>query len=69
MCYCPVRRMANVVSVSSIWAGCFRITVPKYATKDPNHRILARQKSRFTHSFTYATRSLVRWWYLLNPSE
>src|SRR6516165_4058679 len=25
----------------------FRVTVPKYPTKDPNHRILARQRSRF----------------------
>ena len=27
----------------------FRITVPKYPTQDPNHRILAIQRSRFTH--------------------
>ena len=26
----------------------FRISVPKYPTKDPNHRILAPQRSRFT---------------------
>ena len=26
----------------------FRVSVPKYPTKDPNHRILARQRSRFT---------------------
>ena len=31
----------------------FRITVPKFPTKDPNHRILARQKSRFTHYYFY----------------
>jgi hypothetical protein len=31
----------------------FRITVPKFPTKDPNHRILARQKSRFTHNYFY----------------
>ena len=31
----------------------FRISVPKYATKDPNHRILARQRSRFTHYYFY----------------
>jgi hypothetical protein len=31
----------------------FRITVPKYPTKDPNHRILARQRSRFTHDYFY----------------
>jgi len=31
----------------------FRISVPKYPTKDPNHRILARQWSRFTHYYFY----------------
>ncbi len=31
----------------------FRISVPKYATKDPNHRILAPQRSRFTHYYFY----------------
>jgi hypothetical protein len=27
----------------------FRATVPKFPTKDPNHRILARQKSPYEH--------------------
>lgn len=31
----------------------FRISVPKYPTQDPNHRILARQRSRFTHYYFY----------------
>jgi len=31
----------------------FRITVPKYPTKDPNYRILAHQQSRFTHYYFY----------------
>jgi hypothetical protein len=31
----------------------FRVSVPKYPTKDPNHRILARQRSRFTHHYFY----------------
>jgi hypothetical protein len=31
----------------------FRISVPKYPTQDPNHRILARQTSRFTHYYFY----------------
>lgn len=31
----------------------FRITVPKYPTRDPNHRILAVQRSRFTHYYFY----------------
>jgi hypothetical protein len=31
----------------------FRITVPKFPTKDPNYRFLARQKSRFTHDYFY----------------
>src|SRR5262249_39729500 len=29
----------------------FRITIPKFPTKYPNHRILARQKSRFPHDY------------------
>jgi hypothetical protein len=31
----------------------FRVSVPKYATKDPNYRILARQRSRFTRYYFY----------------
>src|SRR5258707_6001884 len=31
----------------------FRISVPKYPTKDPNYRILAPQRSRFTHYYFY----------------
>ncbi len=31
----------------------FRISVPKYPTNDPNHRILAHQRSRFTHFYFY----------------
>ena len=31
----------------------FRITVPKYPTQDPNYRILAQQRSRFTHYYFY----------------
>src|SRR5215467_538242 len=31
----------------------FRVAVPKYPTKDPNYRILAHQRSRFTHYYFY----------------
>ena len=31
----------------------FRSTVPRFATNDPNYRILARQRSRFTHYYFY----------------
>jgi hypothetical protein len=31
----------------------FRCAVPKYPTRDPNHRILAPQRSRFTHFYFY----------------
>jgi hypothetical protein len=31
----------------------FRISVPKYPTQDPNHRMLAHQRSRFTHYYFY----------------
>jgi hypothetical protein len=31
----------------------FRISMPKYPTEDPNYRILAHQRSRFTHYYFY----------------
>jgi hypothetical protein len=31
----------------------FRVCSPKYAAKDPNYRILAAQRSRFTHYYFY----------------
>jgi hypothetical protein len=31
----------------------FRSTVPKFSTQDPNYRILAPQRSRFTHYYFY----------------
>ncbi len=31
----------------------FRSSVPKYPTADPNYRILAKQRSRFTHYYFY----------------
>lgn len=31
----------------------FRSTVPKYPTADPDHRILAKQRSRYTHYYFY----------------
>ena len=31
----------------------FRSTLPKYPTADPNYRILAKQRSRFTHYYFY----------------
>ena len=31
----------------------FRSTVPRFATDDPNYRILARRRSRFTHYYFY----------------
>ena len=31
----------------------FRISLPKFPTQDPNHRILAHQTSRFTHFYFY----------------
>ena len=31
----------------------FRCTVPKFPTRDPNYRILAPQRSRFTHYYFY----------------
>jgi hypothetical protein len=37
----------------------FRISVPKYPTPDPNHRILAQQTSRFTHYYFYVRDSVL----------
>jgi hypothetical protein len=31
----------------------FRVSAPKYPSKDPNYRILAHQRSRFTHYYFY----------------
>jgi len=31
----------------------FRSTMPKFPTPDPNHRILSRQRSRYTHYYFY----------------
>ncbi len=31
----------------------FRVTMPKYPTADPNYRIVARQRSRYTHYYFY----------------
>lgn len=31
----------------------FRISLPKYPTQDPNYRMLAHQRSRFTHYYFY----------------
>ena len=40
----------------------FRISVPKYPTQDPHHRILARERSRTpTTTSTSAMRFSVRW--------
>ena len=52
------RRMArrNAYGVYFIFksmeqGATFRVTVPHYPTKDPDHRILAPQRSRFTHYY------------------
>jgi hypothetical protein len=31
----------------------FRVSVPKFRTQDPKHRILAQQRSRYTHYYFY----------------
>src|SRR5258707_3825884 len=42
------------ISSSRAWSrGRAFASAPKYATKDPNYRILARQRSRFTHYYFY----------------
>ena len=55
-----LRRMekSNIYGVYFIFKSMeqgrtFRISVPKYPTQDPNYRILAHQRSRFTHYYFY----------------
>src|SRR6201984_517268 len=55
-----LRRMAknNAYGVYFIFKSMeqgptFRISMPKYPTKDPHYRILAHQRSRFTHYYFY----------------
>ena len=31
----------------------YRVSLPKYPSKDPHYRILAHQRSRFTHYYFY----------------
>jgi hypothetical protein len=55
-----LRRMANnnaygvyFVFKSMEQGPTFRIGMPKYPSKDPHYRIIARQRSRFTHYYFY----------------
>src|ERR1700694_2217199 len=55
-----LRRMArrNAYGVYFIFKSLeqgptFRVSLPKYPTKDPHYRILAHQRSRFTHYYFY----------------
>ena len=55
-----LRRMANknahgvyFIFKSMEQGPSFRISVSKYPTQDPHHRILARQRSRYTHYHFY----------------
>jgi hypothetical protein len=40
----------------------FRISLPKYPTKDPHYRILAHQRSRFTHYYFYIRDEVLAPW-------
>jgi hypothetical protein len=55
-----LRRMANrnaygvyFIFKSMEQGPTFRISMPKYPSKDPHYRIIARQRSRFTHYYFY----------------
>src|SRR5271166_3136604 len=49
-----LRRLLHLQEHGAGFEGStFRITVPKYPTADPNYRILAHQRSRFTHYYFY----------------
>src|SRR6059036_31216 len=56
----PLRRMKNrnqhgvyFILKSMEPGSTFRSSAPKYPTTDPHYRILARQRSRFTHYYFY----------------
>ena len=59
MCSPRLRRMTKrnaygVISSSRVWnRGRASGSACRSPTKDPNHRILARQRSRFTHNYFY----------------
>ncbi len=38
----------------------FRISLPKYPAKDPHYRIVAHQRSRFTHHYFYVRDEVAR---------
>ena len=47
-------RLRRLFHLQEHGAGAsFRISVPKYPYQDPHHRILARQRSRYTHYYVY----------------
>ena len=75
-----LRRMANknaygvyFIFKSMEQGPSFRISVPKYPTQDPHHRILARQRSRYTHYYFYirdeALGPMVMVWPRSSPSK
>jgi hypothetical protein len=41
----------NFIFKSMEQGASFRVSVPKYASKAPNYRIFAPQRSRFTHYY------------------
>jgi hypothetical protein len=50
----PWKDLHSWMSYKSMEQGpTFRVTVPKYPTKDTKYRILARQRSRITHYYFY----------------
>ena len=42
-----------LIFIGTEGSRCGGRTVPKYPTKDVNYRIVARQRSRFTHYYFY----------------
>jgi hypothetical protein len=48
------RRLRGLFHLQSMEQGpSFRVSMPKYPTQDPHYRILAAQRSRFTHYYFY----------------
>src|SRR6476660_7538200 len=46
-------RLRRLLHLQEHQGPTFRVSVPQYPTKDPHHRILAPQRSRFTHYYFY----------------
>ena len=47
------RRVLRTPALPRKQGPTYRVSLPKYPSKDPHYRILAHQRSRFTHYYFY----------------